>query len=256
MTKPYWMIPAAVVWVATRNVALADGIANQNSRHAAYAVLATADPAKYGVAPWADVVRELNLPGQEPAQAKLHLDQARKCRAERHDAVGDSLKELIGALSSGRLRARSMVGGRDTEIAPLAWIMPIMTSAQGLVVGATWECAPNLPSRKGRAVGGVIPFFVPREVIAVFPSDGGAEITLARSSAMQRSRVGRPRADNEPYINAAAAMIAKGDSETEVRAYLQKKIEREQGIGTSAASKRISGVIMPQVRHRIGKNSP
>ena len=130
-----------------------------------------------------------------------------------------------------------------------------MAGPLGDVVSATCEWLGNTFRRRRRVVGGVVPIFNPAEVLAAFPSGGRGECAaLTYLSERQNSRGGRPRADNEPYIAAAVAMMTNGDTEAEVRAYLRKKIEREHQIGTSAASKRISGVIMPMARERTGKN--
>jgi hypothetical protein len=155
-TKEVWLFVSAVVWVATRDAALADSLVGQRGRWWLLASRAVRD----------------RLGDPEAALVAAH-------------------DELRGALTSNRLRARSATGGSVGAIAAAAWAAPILEDDRsGVLVGATlrraWDPGmfPPVP-RAGAAraqprggwrtwcEGGAVPLFKPADVMRAFPPRGG-----------------------------------------------------------------------------------
>ena len=151
-TKEVWLFVSAVVWVATRDAALADSLVGQRGRWWLLASRAVRD----------------------------RLEDPKAALVAAHD-------ELRGALTSNRLRARSATGGSVGAIAAAAWAAPILEDDRsGVLVGATlrraWDPGmfPPVP-RAGAAraqprggwrtwcEGGAVPLFTPADVMRVFP---------------------------------------------------------------------------------------
>lgn len=207
-----WLLPATVVWVATRNEELADGIADRRDIWAA--------------------------------------DEALKSPDRSRDNWKSALALLTKALRAEVIHA---VGLNGVRISSAAWMAPVRTIAGGLVAGAEVQMKATKTRwwERPHVVGGVIPVFRRSEVIAAFPA--------GRSAAGQERnsrRVGRPTADNSLYIERAVEMLARGDPERAVRQHLKIVISDSESIGQGAALKRIAGVILPEARARVGKNSP
>ena len=171
------------------------------------------------------------------------------------EAATAARKALTGELLAGRLASRYLTSdGRRVFIPAEAWVTGPRRGPQGIVIGATVERPANGSWRNERVIGGMVPFFVPAEVEGAFPAHD-EQLAVRRDSNAAR-RGGRPKSNNEPYIEVAADMLSNGDSERAIRSYLKVKLSDDlPALGESAILKRISGTIMPEARERIGKNS-
>ena len=115
-TKPFWMLPAAVVWVATRNADLADELAHLKTRHAADKALAATDPARYGVKPWADVVSNLRLPGRDQPKSKRFSTKREKAKPSgRTLSASRSTSWSLRSLRGDLTRADSLEGSTYSD---------------------------------------------------------------------------------------------------------------------------------------------
>jgi hypothetical protein len=211
--QPFWMLPATVVWVATRAEDLANPIWNHRGIYSAYDVFSK------------------------------HLSEADGAESWRA-----ALDQLTVVLVRGDLRAHGVVNGCSVEVAPEAWMMPILSGPQGLVVGATLERLANGPAYRRRVVGGIAPIFASGEVMAAFPADGIEPVP----GPLPPRPSNRQRIDHGDAVQKGIRMIKLGMSEHDVRRAL-RAAEVSRGVSKEAARKRVSDRIMPEIMERLGK---
>ena len=145
-TKRWWFWGCAVVWVATRNPSLADGLVTRR-------VLA-----------YQAVKRVLREKG---------LDE--KTAATR---VSDAVVALHTACADERLRGYAVVAGKRITVDAAAWVKGSSKNAGGGVSidqGRSYEVI----------VGGVEPLFRPEDVVRVFPAEGRAPGAIQASKKDQ-----------------------------------------------------------------------
>jgi hypothetical protein len=200
---PIWLYASAVVWVATRDAALADSLAGK--RGTWWRLARTAVAGKLSDMPLAPVAAHDASPAASTADtsaAGKTLDQAADAQTL---AAHEALKK---ALIANALKARSAADGRGAVIAAVAWAAPITNDdIHGALVGATTQRAwdphmfPVSPRRRAAGAqpaggwrtthtGGVVPLFRAEDVMRVFPPSGTAVDAAPARAEKERNMTG------------------------------------------------------------------